>query len=714
MTFASFSSRRDKIPLILFVSLIIVVSSLVTGALLFSSSRIKRVQIVLDKTLAGSSVSTREIMGLGRVSPKAFETVFTAYRRSELLAASLLLENQGYSGFADFLLQQVSDGTDPLGDMARTLLAESLKRKKKWQDLSEFSSAFIGPDENGRVWLNRTLMAAYRSHGRADAISHPEEADVLWAIPFLEETGDLTKERMVRILLSAGAGDLYDFFSLWKSPLKEDADVQNILHLKNALEQREYDRAEPLLKTLWQDTLAAAGPLPESFLLSLRDMLRLDRFASSWLRIFETADLLNQGYGGAFLIGSLQESSGDHQGALSSYRTARETGGSFEKVRRALWYEMRLLVRNSPDEIPPFLAENAPDWGDSSYFDDLLDEYFTYLVRRKDWVHLAETVEILGGTELKQPTSQGAFLLNQAVKDGRLRRPDFFSSSFYTESLERDPLGYYYLVSSPGVWPLFEEREDSAAAAGLDPDEEAVEQVYRIVLEAGQIELGWALWNRRHDSLSPHVVDMFSSRLFKMGEFYRCIQFTGYWYYRWPPEQALHLIPWLYPQDRTLPVNLHALKQGIPEELILGIIRRESAFHKTIESHAGAVGLMQLMPATASDLAGRYRIEGWNLADPGDNIRLGALYVNWLKERPWTSSYAEILAAYNGGGGNLRRWKRSFGDLDLQLFIQSIPYSETRNYVRKVIVAAGTYRYLNTGQPPAEWLDLFFQPFEVN
>ena len=165
--------------------------------------------------------------------------------------------------------------------------------------------------------------------------------------------------------------------------------------------------------------------------------------------------------------------------------------------------------------------------------------------------------------------------------------------------------------------------------------------------------------------------------------------------------------------DNGLPVNLFSREYGLPEELIEGIIRRESAFHRTIESFAGAQGLMQIMPSTAGDLASRHRIPEWDLMNPDDNIRLGSLYLNWLIERPWTDNYAEVLAAYNGGGGNLRQWKRRYGALGDQLFIQSIPYSETRNYIRKVIVAAGAYRYLNTGAAPGEWVSLFFDPFPV-
>ena len=224
----------------------------------------------------------------------------------------------------------------------------------------------------------------------------------------------------------------------------------------------------------------------------------------------------------------------------------------------------------------------------------------------------------------------------------------------------------------------------------LSPEEEALDEVYRILLQAGRADICWFLWNSRLDPLSYNTVETLCSQLFRQKDFYQCIRFAGYWFYRWPSSVAVNLIPWLYPVDSELSVSRSSRESGQPEELILGVIRRESAFHRTIESHAGAMGLMQIMPDTASDLAGRYRVDNWDLLNPDDNIRLGSMYLQWLSERPWTGNYSDVLAAYNGGGGNLRRWKRRMGDLDEQLFIQAIPFGETRNYIRKVIVAAGS------------------------
>ncbi len=233
------------------------------------------------------------------------------------------------------------------------------------------------------------------------------------------------------------------------------------------------------------------------------------------------------------------------------------------------------------------------------------------------------------------------------------------------------------------------------------------DEFYGYLIQAGYIDRALDRLRATGDSVTVPTLIEFCRYLEEQGDLYELISFAGQWFYRLPPSEGLKLMPWVYPG-----AGLYEMTgDDVPEELILGIIRRESAFHEQIYSRVGASGLMQLMPATAEDLARRHRLDEWDLLDPSDNIKLGTLYLDWLIERPWTDSYVDVLAAYNGGGGSLRTWKRRYYSGDPDLFIQSIPFRETRDYVRKVIVAAASYRYLETGDPPGEWLEQFYRPF---
>lgn len=143
---------------------------------------------------------------------------------------------------------------------------------------------------------------------------------------------------------------------------------------------------------------------------------------------------------------------------------------------------------------------------------------------------------------------------------------------------------------------------------------------------------------------------------------------------------------------------------GLPEPaLLLGVMRQESGFDTHVTSSAGAMGMMQLLPSTARrvarDLGLGYNIE-WLVDDPDYNIRLGTAFLAGLLVR-YEGSYALALAAYNAGPGRVERWLRDYGDprrdeVDLINWIESIPFSETRNYVQRVLEAVPIYRRLLT------------------
>lgn len=149
--------------------------------------------------------------------------------------------------------------------------------------------------------------------------------------------------------------------------------------------------------------------------------------------------------------------------------------------------------------------------------------------------------------------------------------------------------------------------------------------------------------------------------------------------------------------------NAHA-----PElALILSIIRQESSFRTDAVSPAGARGLMQLMPSTANEISTRSGI-AYNralLTSDGDyNMRLGISLLGDLLEK-YDGSYALAAAAYNAGGHRVDIWLDRFGDprpgqagssIDLIDWIESIPFSETRNYVQRVLEAVLVYRQILT------------------
>jgi soluble lytic murein transglycosylase len=137
----------------------------------------------------------------------------------------------------------------------------------------------------------------------------------------------------------------------------------------------------------------------------------------------------------------------------------------------------------------------------------------------------------------------------------------------------------------------------------------------------------------------------------------------------------------------------------VPAELALAVARQESEMNPAAESHAGARGLMQLMPGTARQMAERvglpYR-ESRLISDPAYNARLGTEYLASMLSY-YDGSYMLAAAAYNAGPGRVDQWLEEFGDprdpeVDPVTWVESIPFSETRNYVMRVLEGLHVYR----------------------
>jgi soluble lytic murein transglycosylase len=123
-----------------------------------------------------------------------------------------------------------------------------------------------------------------------------------------------------------------------------------------------------------------------------------------------------------------------------------------------------------------------------------------------------------------------------------------------------------------------------------------------------------------------------------------------------------------------------------------GLIRQESAFESNAVSRVGAMGLMQVMPGTASKLARQLRIRyaRASLTDPGYNLKLGARYLADLLQLFGTRE--AVLAAYNAGEDRVVQWTAGQNYLETAEFVESIPFTETRDYVQIVIRNADVYR----------------------
>jgi soluble lytic murein transglycosylase len=153
--------------------------------------------------------------------------------------------------------------------------------------------------------------------------------------------------------------------------------------------------------------------------------------------------------------------------------------------------------------------------------------------------------------------------------------------------------------------------------------------------------------------------------------------------------------PWRFPMAAKGTVLAEAKRYGVDPALAYGLMRAESAMQPDARSHAGAVGLLQLMPGTASAVARRNSLPyngSASLTDPEINVPLGIAHLGELY-RDFGGQWVRVAAAYNAGANAVERWLDERPDTPPDVWIETMPYYETRDYVPKVLAFATIYEW---------------------
>lgn len=176
-------------------------------------------------------------------------------------------------------------------------------------------------------------------------------------------------------------------------------------------------------------------------------------------------------------------------------------------------------------------------------------------------------------------------------------------------------------------------------------------------------------------------------------------------FYTAAPLTAIPMSYWkiLYPLPYWDTIRQSSARYGLDPYVVAALIRQESAFNPSAVSSAHAIGLMQLLPRVGRRMAretGTRYFQASDLLKPAVNIELGTRYLSQLvaefNDRP---EYA--FAAYNAGTNRVNAWQAAFGSSAIQVFVESIPFTETRNYVQAIVRNEAMYRLLYPLHPAA-------------
>jgi soluble lytic murein transglycosylase len=151
----------------------------------------------------------------------------------------------------------------------------------------------------------------------------------------------------------------------------------------------------------------------------------------------------------------------------------------------------------------------------------------------------------------------------------------------------------------------------------------------------------------------------------------------------------------LFPKPYWAELKTYSSSNGLDPYLVASLVRQESAFNPNAVSHKNAIGLMQLLPKVGRGVAKQEKLKHFSTTQlfvPGTNLRLGTRYLRSMADKFGSFEYA--LAAYNAGSDRVADWLGAGQYRDPQEFVESIPFTETREYVQNILRNANLYRQL--------------------
>ena len=390
-----------------------------------------------------------------------------------------------------------------------------------------------------------------------------------------------------------------------------------------------------------------------------------------------------------------------------------------------IWYILRSAVDESPDMKIAYLERYVSHWHDDISFFGVMDRLSRQLILDWEWDRMIHVFNLVRDRQ-SGITAKFAWIIGRAIQEGFIEQERAavamgLPAGDPVTALMRiafDSSGrslYYRLMSAIFLGETF------LAMPGADGGSQAgAEESDAVRFLVGFFENNAAQFAMQHirameSRLSLDELRAVAEALAATGNYLDSItlitRFTRRETFDFSQMTRRDWELW-YPRPFWDLIERYSVQVGIEPALMLALIRAESAFMPSIVSHAGAIGLTQLMPATAEETAARIRRQGGpdfrvsvggvgatnlDLNDPAVNIHIGTTYLGILNQRLGDPLLA--LFAYNGGTGRVRSWRnselRTLGfQLPVDIFLETVPFPETRNYGRGVTSAAAVYRKL--------------------
>ena len=403
--------------------------------------------------------------------------------------------------------------------------------------------------------------------------------------------------------------------------------------------------------------------------------------------------------------------------AVKLFLQAAELADSASDFDSAMWYYLDTMRMLGLSRYLKALADTAARWKNPAWYADLVQSLRAQLTATKDWKNLETLHTVLAKTTLPEQRAAVAYTLACA---GHLP-PDKAARLLQEAAGESHDALYYRIMAAYrlGEAQLLENTFQLRSAGNGRPQSGGTQtQACEFSTQEAQTYIDGLLHFGLYDMVYPRIVAVYPSisaeealqiarTLADEGRYADSIRVIRFSLKNQEDAATKEQLELLYPRPWIETVSKYAAEYRLPEYLLYALIRSESFFQHQVVSGAGAIGLTQLMPATAADIAKKLKVADYSLTDPEINIRFGAYYLAEMLRRS-DNRIMPACFAYNAGISRVRGWQKKAQGLPDDLFLESLEYAETRDYGRKLLSAAAVYGALYYSEKPEDIVLSFF------
>mgnify|MGYP002624942070 CR=1 FL=1 len=420
---------------------------------------------------------------------------------------------------------------------------------------------------------------------------------------------------------------------------------------------------------------------------------------------------------------------------VSRFKSALESTDDSLQFDNTLWYLLNFQLRTSTDDIISTLTEYGSKIHDSEYFDDFFESLSILLLSSHRWQDFFKVWKHTNSNFSEYTAGKYAYISGRLIEEGLAKGDEGLKTrqavDAFTQVLNGSSSLYYKIcamerlnVTDAGLVESYLFNKNGQDEQIDDNGAERLLKGYMAFGFPSRIYSEWIV-NRKNLSTEDSIeISKFLAQCAKASKDnsynVQALRIAARTFENTKGEIPHELFELTFPRIFGQIIENAAEEFSVPDYLVFALVRSESFFDSNVTSKAGANGLTQLMEATAADEAKKLKIGNENgdydIFEPEANVRMGTHYLSSLISRTDENNELLALYAYNAGLTNVRNWASRFRNdwattgkaahkpvgISMDLFLESLPFAETREYGRKVVSAAAMYAYLYNGKLPCE------------